>query len=182
MEEFIVKNRENNILWKLLVVVQRAIIMVSLSAVTLIIAGACILRVFGINFTGFEELATIAVFWLYMIGSSHGSYEKSQITADILEVLMPDSLGKNIMKLVKWIALFILGCIFAWWAWGLVSWSLQTMSVTSYFRIPIVTGQIAILIGLIISCFYNLVYMMDEILMFIGKKPRPEVAADEAAN
>ena len=182
MEEFIVKDRENNILWKLLVAIQRVIIMVSLSAVTLIIAGACILRVFGINFTGFEELATIAVFWLYMIGSSHGSYEKSQITADILEVLMPDSLGKNIMKLVKWIALFILGCIFAWWAWGLVSWSLQTMSVTSYFRIPIVTGQIAILIGLIISCFYNLVYMMDEILMFIGKKPRPEVAADEAAN
>ena len=176
------KTRENNILWKLLVSAQRAIIMVSLSAVTLIIAGACILRVFGINFTGFEELATIAVFWLYMIGSSHGSYEKSQITADIMEVLLPDSKGKEIMVLIKWIALFILGCIFAYWAWGLVSWSLQTMSVTSYFRIPIVTGQIAILIGLIISCFYNLVYLIDEILMFIGKKPRPKAVADESAN
>ena len=176
------KNRENNILWKGLVGAQRLIIMVSLAAVTLIISGACILRVFGINFVGFEELATIAVFWLYMIGSSHGSYEKSQITADIMEVMLPESLGKNIMKLVKWIALFILGCIFAYWAWGLVSWSLQTMSVTSYFRIPIVTGQIAILIGLIISCFYNLVYLIDEILMFIGKKPRPKAVADEAAN
>ena len=176
------KNRENNILWKLLVGAQRAVIMISLSAVTLIIAGACILRVFGINFTGFEELATIAVFWLYMIGSSYGSYEKSQITADIMEVMLPESLGKNIMRLVKWIALFILGCIFAYWAYGLVMWSLQTMSVTSYFRIPIVTGQIAILIGLIISCFYNLVYTIDEVLMFIGKKPRPEAVADETAN
>ena len=176
------KSRENNILWKLLVNAQRVVIMVSLSAVTLIIAGACILRVFGINFTGFEELATIAVFWLYMIGSSHGSYEKSQITADIMEVMLPESLGKNIMRLVKWVALFILGCIFAYWAYGLVMWSMQTMSVTSYFRIPIVTGQIAILVGLIISCFYNLVYTIDEVLMFIGKKPRPEAAADEAAN
>ena len=95
------KNRENNILWKGLAGVQRLIIMVSLAAVTLIISGACILRVFGINFVGFEELATIAVFWLYMIGSSHGSYEKSQITADIMEVMLPDSLGKNIMRLVK---------------------------------------------------------------------------------
>ena len=88
------KNRENNILWKGLVGAQRLIIMVSLAAVTLIIAGACILRVFGINFVGFEELATIAVFWLYMIGSSHGSYEQSQITADIMEVLLPESLGQ----------------------------------------------------------------------------------------
>ena len=78
------KNRENNILWKSLVTAQRVIIMVSLAAVTLIIAGACILRVFGINFVGFEELATVAVFWLYMIGSSHGSYEQSQITAEPL--------------------------------------------------------------------------------------------------
>ena len=46
------KNRENNILWKGLVTAQRVIIMVSLAAVTLIIAGACILRVFGINFVG----------------------------------------------------------------------------------------------------------------------------------
>lgn len=176
------KNRENNILWKSLVTAQRVIIMVSLAAVTLIIAGACILRVFGINFVGFEELATVAVFWLYMIGSSHGSYEQSQITADIMEVLLPESLGKNIMRLVKWIALFILGCIFAYWAFGLVMWSLQTNARSSYFRIPIVTGQIAILIGLIISCFYNLVYMIDEILMFIGKKPRPVADAEETAN
>ena len=176
------KNRENNFLWKLLVGAQRAIIIVSLAAVTLIIAGACILRMFGINFTGFEELATIAVFWLYMIGSSHGSYEKSQITADIMEVMLPESLGKNIMKLVKWIAVFVLGCIFAYWSFGLVMWSLQTNSVTSYFRIPIVVGQSAILVGLIISCFYNLVYMIDEILMFIGKKPRPVADAEETAN
>ena len=173
------KNRENNILWKTLVSTQRVVIMVSLAAVTLIISGACILRIFGINFVGFEELATIAVFWLYMIGSSYGSYEKSQITADIMEVMLPESLGKNIMRLVKWIALFILGCIFAYWAYGLVMWSMQTMSVTSYFRIPIVTGQIAILVGLIISCFYNLVYTIDEVLMFIGKKPRPVAEADE---
>ena len=176
------KDRENNILWKGLVSVQRVVIMVSLAAVTLIISGAGILRIFGINFVGFEELATVAVFWLYMIGSSHGSYEQSQITADIMEVLLPESLGKNIMRLVKWVALFILGCIFAYWAFGLVMWSLQTNARSSYFRIPIVAGQIAILIGLIISCFYNLVYMIDEILMFIGKKPRPVADAEETAN
>ena len=176
------KNRENNVLWKTLVSTQRVVIMVSLAAVTLIISGACLLRIFGINFVGFEELATIAVFWLYMIGSSYGSYEKSQITADIMEVMLPESLGKNIMRLVKWIALFILGCIFAYWAYGLVMWSMQTNARSSYFRIPIVAGQIAILIGLIISCFYNLVYMIDEVLMFIGKKPRPVADAEESAN
>ena len=176
------KNRENNVLWKTLVSTQRVVIMVSLAAVTLIISGACILRIFGINFVGFEELATIAVFWLYMIGSAYGSYEKSQITADIMEVMLPESLGKNIMRLVKWIALFILGCIFAYWAYGLLMWSLQTNARSSYFRIPIVAGQIAILIGLILSCFYNLVYMIDEVLMFIVKKPRPVADADETVN
>ena len=167
------KDRTTNPAWNLLLRAQRVILVVTCAALTLIISGACILRFFGINFVGFEELATLVAFWLYMIGCGHGSYEKSQITADIVELLLPESKGKELMRVFKWVLTFILGVIFAFWAFQLLMWSLQTNSRTPAFRFPIAWIQASILVGLVISSFYNLVYLKDEVLIFLGKKEKP---------
>lgn len=173
------KDRTKNPAWNLLLKVQRFILVVTCAALTLIISGACILRFFGINFVGFEELATLVAFWLYMIGCGHGSYEKSQITADIVELLLPESRGKELMRVIKWILTFILGVIFAFWAFQLLMWSLQTNSRTPAFRFPNAWIQSSILVGLVISSFYNLVYLKDEILIFLGKKERVAVPDED---
>lgn len=165
-------NREDNKLWMGLVKAQRAVIIVTAVIVTLIIAGACILRVFNINFIGFEELALLVVFWLYMIGCSHGSFEQSQITADILEQMLPASKGKRVLRLVRYILTFVLSAIFLCWAFDLVLWTAQADTRTSVFRIPVVVGQSSIFIGLLISTFYNLVYLVDEAKKFFGKEPK----------
>ena len=154
------------------------VIMILLMALTLIIGGACLLRTVNISFVGFEELATLAAFWLYMVGTAHGSREKSQITADILEVMLPDNRGKDVMLLLKWILAFVLSCIFAYWAVTLVMWTLQTGSKTTVYKIPNSLIQSSILVGTGFSAFYNLLYLIREIKIFTGKQPR-YVEADE---
>lgn len=156
------------------------VIMILLMALTLIIGGACLLRTVHISFVGFEELATLAAFWLYMVGTAYGSREKSQITADILEVLLPESRGKEIMMLVKWLLTFILSCVFAYWAFTLVMWTLQTGAKTTVYKIPNTLIQSSILVGTGLSAIYNLLYLVREIKIFLGKEPR-HVAADDAA-
>ena len=153
-------------------------IVILLMALTLIIGGACLLRTVNISFVGFEELATLAAFWLYMIGTAHGSREKSQITADILEVLLPENRGKDIMMLLKWILAFVLSCVFAYWAFTLLMWTLQTGAKTTVYKIPNTLIQSSILVGTGLSAFYNLLYLIREIKIFTGKQPR-HVAADE---
>ncbi len=148
---------------------QRVVIMVTAVIVALIIAGACILRVFNINFIGFEELTLLVVFWLYMIGCSHGSYEQSQITADILEQMLPPSKGKRVLRLIRYILTFILSAIFLYWAFDLVIWTIQADTRTSVFRLPVAIGQSSIFVGLLLSTFYNLVYLVDEVKVFFGK-------------
>lgn len=161
--------------------VVRGIVMISLGATTLIIGAACILRFFHINFAGFEELATLTAFWLYMMGSAHGSREKSQITADILEVMLPASRGKDIIILAKWLLTFVLCCIFTYWAFNLVMWTVQTGSRTVVFRIPMGLLQSSILVGMILSCLYNFLYLLREIRYFTGKEARPVESKDAAA-
>lgn len=154
------------------------VIMILLMALTLIIGGACLLRTINISFVGFEELATLAAFWLYMVGTAYGSREKSQITADILEVMLPENRGKDIMMLLKWILAFVLSCIFMYWAITLVMWTLQTGSKTTVYKIPNSLIQSSILVGTGLSAFYNLLYLIREIKIFTGKQPR-YVEADE---
>lgn len=156
------------------------VIIVLLLALTFIIGGACLLRTINISFVGFEELATLAAFWLYMVGTAYGSREKSQITADILEVLLPESKGKEVMMLLKWILTFILSCVFAYWAFTLVMWTLQTGAKTTVYKIPNTLIQSSILVGTGLSAIYNLMYLIREIKIFSGKMSR-HGAADDAA-
>ena len=158
--------------------VMQWVIMILLMALTLIIGGACLLRTINISFVGFEELATLAAFWLYMVGTAYGSREKSQITADILEVMLPQSRGKDVMMLLKWVITFVLSCVFTYWAFTLLMWTLQTGAKTTVYKIPNTLIQSSILVGTGLSTFYNLLYLIREVKIFTGKQPR-FVAADD---
>lgn len=158
---------EENIMWKALISIQKNALVILSAAVTLIVGGACILRMFGSNFVGFEEILIIAVFWLYMIGSSFGTYQKSQITADILEVMMPDCLVKRTIRLIRHILTFVLCCVFTYWGLMLAIWTFQMDTRTPAYRLPVVYGQLSIFVGLLISSFYNFVFLFEDFKIYI---------------
>ena len=72
-------------LWKLLLSIQRLVMVVSTVTVVITLALVVLARhVFHYNFLGYNEVIIVAAFWMYFIGSAYGSWEESHITADIL--------------------------------------------------------------------------------------------------
>ncbi len=133
-------------------------------ACMVIVSLAMLLRwLFNIDLVGYEEILAMFAFWLYMIGSSYGSYEKSQIAADILDVYLKPGRVKASINLLKDTLTFVLCLVFNYWALQFALWGIQMGTKTPVWRLPMVIGQGSIFVGLTIMSFYNLVYLYDQI-------------------
>jgi TRAP-type C4-dicarboxylate transport system permease small subunit len=165
------KRRENHLIWKALIVIQKAGIVIMGAGTALIVAGACILRFFNINFSGFEELLVMVAFWLYMVGCAHGSLEKSQITADILAVV-GKGLFKDVLALVRAVLTAVLCVIFFVWTVQLLLWAMEIDTRTPVYRIPMALGYGSMVFGMGLSAFYYIVYMFDDIREVFARRAR----------
>ncbi len=137
-------------------------------AITVIVSLAMFLRIFNTDLVGYEEILVMVAFWLYMIGSSYGSYEKSQITADILNVYLKPGRGKSVVNVVRAGLTVVLGLIFNYWAYEFLFWALKMNVKSPVWRLPMAIGQSSIFIGLLLVSLYNIVYFYDEIKLTIG--------------
>ncbi len=157
-------SRENNVVWKSLAVIQRGLMFVTGMATMIIVALAMLMRfLLNIDLAGYEEVLAMVAMWLYMIGSSYGSYEKSQIAADILNIYLKEGKFKTSINLLRSLLTTILGLVFNAWAFQFVVWGITMNTRTPVWRLPMVIGQGSIFVGLSLMSFYNIVYFYDDI-------------------
>lgn len=173
---------EKSAFWKALYKFLRFGLVVSACLVTVITFAAVITRAMNINFLGYEEILIICAFWLYMLGASYGSFEKSHITADVIVVVMPESFAKSLIALLRNTFTLVLGIIFLLWAFQLFEWTIEMQTKTPVWRIPVTVSQSSLLFGLVMITFYNVVYLYDEIVLFVGKYITKKIALDSTSN
>jgi len=167
------KSYENNAVWIQFAKIQRTLIFILCIATTIIVGLACFLRyIFHMDLLAYTEYLLIVAFWLYMIGGTQGSYEKSHINADILSVYMKDGLAKDIINLLKLAASLILSAVFLSWALEFAIWSIQLGAKTPVLQIPRVMGECSIAVGYICITFYNFVYFIDGAVDFYKRYVR----------
>lgn len=163
-------SRENHLFWRTLANIQKFIMVITGLAVMLIVSSAMLLRwLFNTDFKGYEEILVMFAFWLYMIGSSYGSYRKNQITADILNIYLKEGRVKSVINLVRSFLTLILAAIFNYWAYEFVVWGFTMKTKTPVWRLPMVWGQSSLMVGLTLVTFYNLVYFYDEIKLTVAQ-------------
>ena len=130
-----------------------------------IIFGQLFVReIFGIDFTGYEEIIMIFAAWLYFSASVLGSKEDSHIKADILSVTLKSEKAKAVVKVTANLFTLIIGIIFTVWAWQYISWLIEQHVVTSIYRIPTVLGESSLLICLILMSFYHFINLLTSII------------------
>jgi TRAP-type C4-dicarboxylate transport system permease small subunit len=166
---------ERTLLWSGLQKLLRFGLVVSSVMVTIITFAAVITRAMNINFLGYEEILIIFAFWLYMLGAAYGSYEKSHITADILVVSMPEGMTKSLVMILRNLLTLVLGVLFMMWALQLFEWTIEMQQKTPVWRIPMTVSQSSLLFGLGIITFYNIVYLYDEVKLFIQKFVKKQI-------
>jgi TRAP-type C4-dicarboxylate transport system permease small subunit len=164
------KKREDLLIWKILLKFEKIGIIVTGIGVTGIVAGACILRFFNINFAGFEELLVVVAFWLYMLGCAYGSFEQSQISANIIEVMMKAGLPKDLFALARLVFTTVLCGIMCYWAFTFFALSIVAGTQSPVFRFPMAIGYVSMVIGLGLSTVYNICYTYDAIVAILRRK------------
>jgi TRAP-type C4-dicarboxylate transport system permease small subunit len=160
--------KKGHIFWKALAKTQTVIMVSAGIIVTLIISVEMLLRfIFDSDIKGYEEIVLMIAFWLYMIGSSYGSYEKSQITADILNIFLKEGKAKSLIGLTGSALTLGLGLWFNIWAFQFLQWSLEMDTRSPVWRLPTALGESSVFVGLTLMTFYNAVYFRDEIVGFL---------------
>ena len=164
----LVEKIKNSPLWRSLIRFQQVLMVLTSVFVVLIMCFEVLLRyVFKSDLFGIEEIVVIAAFWLYLIGSSYGVYDKSHVKADIIPQLLPLKAQAFLSVLVR-LTTTVLCVVFSWWAVDMVLYSIEWMPRTTGLRIPIFISQISILVGYILMSFYSLVYFLEDLGNFLS--------------
>ena len=143
--------------WKAILSLQKIILIVTSLVIAVVVAIGVILRyVFEINFFGQEELLTLFALWLYWVGGIYGSYEQSQIGADIVVSLTKNWKAKKIIQLIIFIISMVVCAFFIRWGIDYTIWSLENNAVSPGLKIPLITSKITMLAGFIFIFLYTL--------------------------
>lgn len=167
---------KSNSIWNGLIYFQKGVMIFTNIAVTLIICLSVILRyIFKSDLYGIEEIVVMVAFWLYFMGSSYGSFEKSQISADILQLYLKTEKSKQIANLVTSFLTTALGLLVNYWAIQYFIWGWAMDARSPIYRLPMLIPQSAVLLGFTLMSLYNIIYLINDVRNFsTGKGQRTE--------
>lgn len=157
--------------WDFLVGIQKIILIVASLAVVLGISLQVFFRyVLEINLFGMEEIIVIFAFWLYFIGASYGTYERSHITADILTVYISSQKLKNLVRVIITLITLLLCLLFTYWAVDFFMWGIEQGARSTSLHIPMTIPQSSIFVGFILMSFYLIVHFINDVKEFLTTK------------
>lgn len=158
--------------WKVLEYIQKSImVLASLTILTLVVVQVTLRYVFVRPLMGVEELATMTGFWLYFMGASWGTADRSHIKADLVNAFVKDP--RKLLWIQTGVALLSLGlCIFmTYWGWQYVLWGISRWQRSSTLMIPMIYSQVSIFICAVLMVFYFGVEFVDNLLKATGRIP-----------
>lgn len=110
--------------------------------------------VFEVAISGLDEITGHTAVWLYLMGAAYASYERSQIKAEMVHLVVK---SERVLALIRGIATTIAAVVAGFmvsWSFDYVLWSIKKHEVTPTLQLPTVYFQISILIGAVIMCYY----------------------------
>jgi TRAP-type C4-dicarboxylate transport system permease small subunit len=110
--------------------------------------------VFEVAISGLDEITGHTAVWLYLMGAAYGSFDRSQIKAEMAHLVIKN---QRILSGVRALAAIIAAVVAGFmvnWSYGYVRWSIMKHEVTPTLQTPTVIFQIAILIGAVLMIFY----------------------------
>ncbi|HOC81819.1 MAG: Tripartite ATP-independent periplasmic transporter [Synergistetes bacterium ADurb.Bin155] len=158
--------------WRILGTLQKIIMIVtSIGILALVLIQVLLRYVFVKPLMGVEELATMVGFWLYFMGASWGTADRSHIKADLMQAAIKDPRKLIWVKVVISAACVILTAMMIYWGWGYTVWGYTKRQLSPTLMIPMIYSQVSIFVGAILMFFYFCVELADHFLQAVGKVP-----------
>ena len=145
----------------------------SIFLVILIFSQVWLRYVFHLPLLWVEEVAVVPAFWLYMMGAAYGTYERSHIKVDILDITIKSPRRRLLIRLITSVITLGFAMLFVQWGCQFFSQDLEMNPQTMTLRFPIVYARSSFFFAAgILGGFYFWIETIDLARqLFWGKAP-----------
>jgi TRAP-type C4-dicarboxylate transport system permease small subunit len=112
---------------------------------------------------GIEEMLLFPAIWLYFLGGSAASKERSHIDCGVLVLYIKKEKSLALFKLVRIVVSFLIGLWAMYYAWWFFMYSLSKWKLSDLLYIPMFFGESAVFIGLLMMIFFTFVELLDRV-------------------
>ena len=144
----------------------------SISVTILMITEIAARHLFEHAFRGLPEIYLLLVMWLYMLGASLASANRSHLRIGIFAEMISSRQKKKIYNLILALISFVLLLCFIRWSWGLVEWGIKRPQTTPILYLPWLTSMLSIFTASILMSLYGLRDVIEAIAVLIDKSSR----------
>jgi TRAP-type C4-dicarboxylate transport system permease small subunit len=117
--------------------------------------------IFEVAISGLDEITGHTAVWLYLMGAAYGSYDRSQIKAEMIHLVIKNQRILNAVRAVSTLIGAIVAGYMVTWSYGYIRWSILKHEVTPTLQTPTVIFQVAILIGAVLMVYYFIREALD---------------------
>ena len=151
--------------WNALLVPQRAIlVMLCLYTSGLIVASVIFRYILHISLLWVEELTVYVVFWLYFMGASLCTYERTHIKGGVMHIVLRNK-PRVLITIRTFIAFLSLGLsvLFIFWGYEAFAYTLESGRTTVHTLLPQAYAQLSLIPGFAFMSLYFLAELIDSI-------------------
>jgi TRAP-type C4-dicarboxylate transport system permease small subunit len=105
---------------------------------------------------GIEEILVYPTLWLYMLGSANASRQRTQISANVLEIFLKTERSRMILQCVAQFLSLIVVCWLFYWAMDYELYSRKVWKQTAYLYYPIYFAEVSLPVGLGLMVLFTL--------------------------
>lgn len=149
-------------------------------ALTLIICVATFFRyVVKGDLYGYEEWVKILAFWLYFLGAAMGSYNRTHVSADLVNAYLPDGKLKLFLIFLRNLVTVGISVLFAWYGYEFFMFGFQgplgtgiAIPKTTVWRISLWVGYLSVFMGLVFMAIYFTRDLIQSIRALFGREEK----------
>ena len=130
--------------------------------------------IFEVAISGLDEITGHTAVWLYLMGAAYGSYDRSQIKAEMIHLLIKNQRVLNVVRAVSTLIGAIVAGYMVTWSYGYIRWSILKHEVTPTLQTPTAIFQVAILIGAVLMVYYFIREALDLLRQAFGSEQASE--------
>ena len=134
--------------------VEEWILVITGTAVMMMILVNAACRFLKLDWFGSEELTMFVAFWLYFTGSACASRDKTHISADMLSLFTHNPKIVNTVNLIKNVISLVVCALFTSWCFKYVLWQMDKGAKSIVYKLPVVIATIPMLIAFALWTLY----------------------------
>ena len=155
-----------NTVWKKLnaraAALQRGFLFCLMSLLSLAMLAEIITRyIFNTSLFGLEQFVGYAAVWLYFIGAAYGSYERTHIKAEFINVIISSPRIRHGVRAFSAIISTAMSIVFAKWSWDFGFESIMVGETTPTLGVPMIYFQGALFVGAVLMVVYFAIEAVD---------------------